>query len=108
MAVESLAELARFVGHRNTVPKIAAANDPASPVPELTFDDELSWELGSKTVLLYAAKLSPTDDYSILHYPASRVVMTVDFAQPWSAPASRLAMARGGASTSSWRSTSRA
>jgi hypothetical protein len=73
------ADTARFVSHRNAAPKIAAANDPTSPVPDLTFDDRLTLEL-------YAAELSPRDDYFILHYPAGKVVMTVDFVQPKNVP----------------------
>ncbi|HEY7065684.1 MAG TPA: MBL fold metallo-hydrolase [Chloroflexota bacterium] len=80
------ADTARFVGHRNTVAKIAAANDPNSPVPELTFDQDMTLELGGKQIKLYAAELSPRDDYFILHYPASRLVMTVDFVQPHNTP----------------------
>ncbi len=80
------ADTARFVGHRNTVDKIAAANDPNSPVPDTTFDKELALELGGKRIDLYAADLSAKDDYFILHYPASRVVMTVDYVQPRNLP----------------------
>jgi glyoxylase-like metal-dependent hydrolase (beta-lactamase superfamily II) len=80
------ADTARFVGHRNTVEKIAAANDPSSPVPEITFDRHHSLELGGKRIDLYAADLSPNDDYFILHYPGSRVIMTVDFVQPRNIP----------------------
>src|SRR5207248_1426002 len=57
-----------------------------SPVPDLTFDERLTLELGGKTVELYAAELSPRDDYFILHYPAGKVIMTVDFVQPRNVP----------------------
>ena len=82
----AFADTAQFVGHRNTVEKIAAANDPTSPVPELTFDTHLGLDLGGKHVDLYAAELSPRDDYFILHYPAGGVIMTVDFVQPRNLP----------------------
>jgi glyoxylase-like metal-dependent hydrolase (beta-lactamase superfamily II) len=80
------ADTAQFVGHRNAAAKIAAANDPTSPVPRITFDDRYTLELGGKRVELYAAELSPKDDYFILHYPAGRVIMTVDFVQPRNLP----------------------
>jgi glyoxylase-like metal-dependent hydrolase (beta-lactamase superfamily II) len=86
MGGAAFADTARFVGHRNTVPRVAAANDPNSPVPEITFDRHHAIELGGKRVDLYAADLSSQDDYFILHYPAGRVVMTVDFVQPRSLP----------------------
>jgi glyoxylase-like metal-dependent hydrolase (beta-lactamase superfamily II) len=80
------ADTAKFVGHRNVVDKIAAANDPTSPVPTVTFDDRMALELGGKRVDLYWAGLSAKDDYIILHHPASRLVMTVDYVQPKNAP----------------------
>jgi glyoxylase-like metal-dependent hydrolase (beta-lactamase superfamily II) len=80
------ADTAQFVGHRNTVAKIAGANDPNSPVPQITFDERLTLELGGRHVELYAAGLSAKDDYFILHDPASRVIMTVDFVQPRNIP----------------------
>jgi hypothetical protein len=86
MGGAAFADTARFVGHRNAAAKIAAANDPTSPVPDLTFDDRLTLELGGKTVELYAAELSPRDDYFILHYPAGKVIMTVDYVQPENVP----------------------
>jgi hypothetical protein len=55
-------------------------------VPEITFDRHLALDLGGKHIDLYAADLSTRDDYFILHYPASRLVMTVDFVQPRSIP----------------------
>jgi glyoxylase-like metal-dependent hydrolase (beta-lactamase superfamily II) len=86
MGGAAFADTARFVGHRNTVEKIAAANDPASPVPDMTFDRQLTLELGGKRVDLYAADLSPQNDYFILHYPAGRLIMTVDFVQARNLP----------------------
>lgn len=80
------AATAQFVSHRNTAPKIAAANDPTSPVPQVTFDETMAVELGGKRIDLYAANLSAVDDYFILHYPARRLVMTVDYVQPRNIP----------------------
>ena len=71
MGGAAFADTAQFVGHRNTVEKIAAANDPTSPVPGLTFEDHMGLDLGGKHVDLYAAALSARDDYFILHYPAA-------------------------------------
>ncbi len=80
------ADTAQFVGHRNTEPKIAAANDPTSPVPTITFDEYLALDLGGKHLDLHAAKLSPQDDYCVIYYPAGRLIMAVDFAQPRNIP----------------------
>lgn len=80
------ADTAQFVGHRNTVEKIVSANDPASPAPQVVFDKKTSLELGGKKLDLYPADLSPTDDYLVVDYPASRLVMFVDLVQPRGIP----------------------
>jgi glyoxylase-like metal-dependent hydrolase (beta-lactamase superfamily II) len=80
------ADTAQFVGHRNAVQKIAAANDPTSPLPTITFDQHMSLQLGGKTVDLYPADMSAQDDYFILHYPEGRVLMFVDLVQPRNIP----------------------
>jgi len=64
------ADTARFVGHKNTVDRIKAANDPTTPAPDLVFDKKTTLELGGRVVDLYPADLSPTDDYIVVHYPA--------------------------------------
>jgi len=80
------ADTAQFVGHRRTAEKLTAANDPTTPVPAVTFDEHLTVELGGRRLDLYSADLSASDDYIILHDPASRVIMTVDFVQPRNVP----------------------
>ena len=80
------ADTAHFVGHRNAVSPIKAANDPTTPAPEVTFDAKTSLELGGRRVDLYPADLSPTDDYIVVHDPTSRLVMFVDLVQPRNVP----------------------
>jgi flavorubredoxin len=82
----AFADTARFVGHRNAAPRMAAFNDSATPAPDITFDKRHTVELGGKKIELYSADLSDSDDYFILHYPAGRLVMTVDFVQPRNIP----------------------
>ena len=80
------ADTARFVGHKNAVRPITAANDPTTPAPEVTFDAKTTLELGGRRVDLYPADLSPTDDYIIVHDPAARLAMFVDLVQPRNVP----------------------
>ncbi len=80
------ADTARFVGHRNAVEPIKAANDPTTPAPDLTFDAKTSLELGNRRVDLYPADLSPKDDYIVVHDPTSRLCMFVDLVQPRNVP----------------------
>ena len=80
------ADTARFVGHRNSVGPIKAANDPTTPAPDITFDAKTSLDLGNRRVDLYPADLSPKDDYIVVHDPTSRLVMFVDLVQPRNVP----------------------
>ena len=80
------ADTARFVGHKNTVETIRAANDPTTPVPDMVFDQKTTLELGGRRVDLYPADLSPTDDYIVVHDATSRVAMFVDLMQPRNVP----------------------
>jgi glyoxylase-like metal-dependent hydrolase (beta-lactamase superfamily II) len=80
------ADTARLVGHRNTVDRITAAKDPATPAPDIVFDKKTTLELGGRRVDLYPADLSPTDDYIVVHDPAARIAMFVDLVQPRNIP----------------------
>ena len=80
------ADTARFVGHKNTVAPIRAANDPTTPPPDVTFDAKTTLELGGRRLDLYPADLSPTDDYIVIHDEASRLCMFVDLVQPRNVP----------------------
>jgi glyoxylase-like metal-dependent hydrolase (beta-lactamase superfamily II) len=82
----AFADTAQFVGHVKAAPRMAAFNDPATPPPAITFDKRHTVELGGTRIELHSADLSPTDDYFILHHPASRLVMTCDFVQPKNIP----------------------
>jgi glyoxylase-like metal-dependent hydrolase (beta-lactamase superfamily II) len=73
---EVFADTAEFVGHRNTLVELEAANDPRRPVPGIAFDEGLSLELGGKRVELHSAGLSPRDTYITVHY--RNVLMAVD------------------------------
>jgi glyoxylase-like metal-dependent hydrolase (beta-lactamase superfamily II) len=83
-------DTAEFVGHRLTASRMAAAEDPSSPPPTLTFDTQLALELGERRLDLYAANLWEEDDYIIAHDPAARLVMFVDLVQPRNLPFRRL------------------
>ena len=86
MGGEVFADTAQFIGHRRAAEKIALAADPGSPVPRDVVDGMTTVELGGKQVVLYPAETSETDDYLIIHYPAGRLAMYVDFMQPANVP----------------------
>ena len=86
MGGAAFADTAQFVGHRNTVGKIKAAKDPHSPPPTVIVDKQMTLELGSNKLDLHFADFSEQDDYLVVHHPASRLIMTIDYVQPKNVP----------------------
>jgi glyoxylase-like metal-dependent hydrolase (beta-lactamase superfamily II) len=73
------ADTAEFVSQELAAPKIAARDNPVTPVPTITFAERMSLELGGKTVELQYVGRNHSDNSLILHYPARRLVFAVDF-----------------------------
>ncbi len=73
------ADSATFVSHRDAAPKIASLNDPNTPTPQLTFDSEMTIELGGKTIELYYTGRNHSDNSIVLLYPERRLLFAVDF-----------------------------
>jgi glyoxylase-like metal-dependent hydrolase (beta-lactamase superfamily II) len=76
---EVFADTATFVSHRNAVEKLAAFADPRTPVPEIAFTDQLTIELGGKTIELYYTGRNHSDSSIVLLYPELRLLFAVDF-----------------------------
>ncbi|HEX2403667.1 MAG TPA: MBL fold metallo-hydrolase, partial [Acidimicrobiia bacterium] len=76
---EIFADTATFISHRNAVEKLAALADPRTPVPEIAFTDQLTIELGGKTIELYYTGRNHSDNSIVLLYPERRLLFAVDF-----------------------------
>ena len=76
---EVFAETATFVSHRRAAEKLAALADPRTPVPEIAFTDQLTIELGGKTIELYYTGRNHSDNSIVLLYPERRLLFAVDF-----------------------------
>lgn len=72
------ADTAQFVSQRLAAPRIAARDDPRTPVPTITFDDRLTLTLGGKTVELYYPGRAHSDNDLVLVYPARRAAFVAD------------------------------
>jgi glyoxylase-like metal-dependent hydrolase (beta-lactamase superfamily II) len=72
-------ETATFISHQNAVEKLAALADPRIPVPEIAFTDQLTIELGGKTIELYYTGRNHSDNSIVLLYPERRLLFAVDF-----------------------------
>jgi glyoxylase-like metal-dependent hydrolase (beta-lactamase superfamily II) len=73
------ADTATFISHRNAVEKLAARADPRTPVPDIAFNDQLTIELGGKTIELYYTGRNHSDNNIVLLYPERRLLFAVDF-----------------------------
>ena len=76
---EVFADTATFISHRNAVEKLAALADARTPVPEIAFTDQLTIELGGKTIELYYTGRNHSDNSIVLLYPERRLLFAVDF-----------------------------
>ncbi len=83
------ADTAQFVSHRLAASRVAARNDPRTPVPDVTFDDYLRLELGGKVVELYYPGRAHSDNDIVLVYPARRIAFTTDVIPVRALPAMR-------------------
>ena len=66
---EVFADTATFISHRNAVEKIAALADPAPRCRDIAFTDQLTIELGGKTIELYYTGRNHSDNSIVLLYP---------------------------------------
>jgi glyoxylase-like metal-dependent hydrolase (beta-lactamase superfamily II) len=73
------ADQARFISHAAAREKILQAADPTTPVPDLTFTDRMSIDLGGKHVeLIYTGK-NHSDNSLIVLLPQNKLLFAVDF-----------------------------
>ena len=72
-------DTATFISHRNAVEKLASRADPRTPVPDIAFNDQLTIELGGKTIELYYTGRNHSDNNIVLLYPERRLLFAVDF-----------------------------
>lgn len=75
---EVWADTATVIAHERTRQAIVAERRPTA-VPEVTFSERMSVELGGKRVELYYPGRSHSDNTIVMHFPAERAVFTVDF-----------------------------
>ena len=74
---EVFADTATVVAHERAKRTIIGEKRPTA-VPEITFSDRMTIELGGKTVELIYPGLSHSDNLIVMHFPAERAVFTVD------------------------------
>ena len=73
------ADTALYVSHAVARPKILQAADPQTPVPDLTFTDRMSIDLGGKHVELIYTGRNHSDNSLVVLLPQDRLLFAVDF-----------------------------
>lgn len=73
------ADTALFVSQTAARPKILQAADPQTPVPDLTFTDRMSIDLGGKHVDLIYTGRNHSDNSLVVLLPQDRLLFAVDF-----------------------------
>ena len=75
---EVFADTALFVAHQRAKEVIVAEKRPTA-IPNITFSDSMTIELGGKKVELHYVGRNHSDNTLVAHFPAERVVFTVDW-----------------------------
>ena len=75
---EVFADTATVVAHENARATIVGEKRPTA-VPDVTFSDKMTIELGGKTVHLLYLGPSHSDNLIVMHFPEERALFTVDF-----------------------------
>jgi glyoxylase-like metal-dependent hydrolase (beta-lactamase superfamily II) len=75
---EVFADTARIVAHENARRTIVAERRPTA-VPQLTFSDRLTLELGGTAVELLYVGRNHSDNSLVLRFPKERLIFAVDF-----------------------------
>ncbi len=74
---EVFADTALVVAHDNAKVQIVGEQRPTA-VPQITFSDRMTIELGGKTVELVYLGLNHSDNLIVMRFPAERIVYAVD------------------------------
>ena len=73
------ADQAIFVSHQAAQPKILAAADSTTPVPQLTFTDRMTIHLGGKSIDLIYTGRNHSDNSLVVLLPQNKLLFAVDF-----------------------------
>lgn len=75
---EVFADTATVIAHEKTKDAILGESRPTA-VPDVTFNDKLTIELGGKTVNLLYVGRSHSDNMIVVQFPAEKILYAVDF-----------------------------
>ena len=77
---------AKIVAHKKAKERLAVLGDPATPLPDETFDDKRTITLGGTALELSYVGLNHSDSSIIMRLPREKIVFVVDFLPVGSVP----------------------
>src|SRR6266853_1812661 len=77
---------AKIVAHKKAKERLAVLGDPATPLPDETFDDKRTITLGGTALELSYVGLNHSDSSIIMRLPKEKIVFVVDFLPVGSVP----------------------
>jgi glyoxylase-like metal-dependent hydrolase (beta-lactamase superfamily II) len=89
----ALGKVSIIIAHEETRDLLARANDPARPLPTVTFQDQYSLEVGSQVLQLSYHGDGHEPGNIFIHAPAQQTLMVVDMVFPGWMPWRRFAVA---------------
>jgi glyoxylase-like metal-dependent hydrolase (beta-lactamase superfamily II) len=92
-AASMFPENATIISHYLTAEKLKIQDDPKRPVPQVTFEDKYTLEVGSQTLELEYHGTMHTPGNIFIYAPQQKVLMLVDVVFPGWVPFKDLAMA---------------
>jgi glyoxylase-like metal-dependent hydrolase (beta-lactamase superfamily II) len=84
---------ATVIGHAEVATTLRRRDDPRRPVPDVTFQDRLTVEVGDQQLVLEYRGPNHEPGNSFIHLPRQRILMLVDVVVPGWVPFTRLGVA---------------
>lgn len=76
------AEGAKFVGHKNIAKELSDHPSPVIPVPDITFEDSYTLQLGGRTLELTYFGPNHGDSLAVMRLPEEKILFVVDIVTP--------------------------
>src|SRR5438445_3664598 len=70
---------AKIVAHKKTKERLAVLKDPATPLPDETFDQKKTLKLGGTALELTYVGLNHSDSSIVMRLPKEKIIFVVDF-----------------------------
>ena len=73
---------AKFIGHKNILKELGDHPNPVTPLPDITFDNEYTLQLGGRTVELKYFGPNHGESLVVMRLPKEKILFVVDIVTP--------------------------